>query len=126
MHIAGDRIKDFALHEIDQILRESGKSLSDYPPMPIPTSAHVDITSNSLLMEELSYNVDDLLAQKDGLINSLTTQQKHIFDTIMDACYSGGGGFFFVNGFGGTGKTFLWNTLTTAIRSKGDIVLAGT
>lgn len=34
-------------------------------------------------------------------------------------------GVFFVDGFGGTGKTFLWRTLTSALRSKGNIVLAG-
>ncbi|XP_076904031.1 uncharacterized protein LOC143559294 [Bidens hawaiensis] len=33
------------------------------------------------------------------------------------------GGVFFVYGYGGTGKTYLWNTLSTVIRSKGEIVL---
>ncbi|KAF7807564.1 uncharacterized protein G2W53_039725 [Senna tora] len=33
-------------------------------------------------------------------------------------------GVFFVNGFGGSGKTFVWNTLTSGLRSRGDIVLA--
>ncbi|XP_076951289.1 uncharacterized protein LOC143624565 [Bidens hawaiensis] len=33
------------------------------------------------------------------------------------------GGVFFVYGYGGTGKTYLWKTLSTAIRSKGEIIL---
>ncbi|XP_015166583.1 ATP-dependent DNA helicase PIF1-like [Solanum tuberosum] len=33
------------------------------------------------------------------------------------------GGFFFLYGFGGTGKTYSWKTLSAAIRSKGDVVL---
>ncbi|KAI9092724.1 hypothetical protein K1719_027521 [Acacia pycnantha] len=33
------------------------------------------------------------------------------------------GGFFFVYGYGGTGKTFLWNTLSLSLRAIGDIVL---
>ncbi|KAI9108275.1 hypothetical protein K1719_020758 [Acacia pycnantha] len=33
------------------------------------------------------------------------------------------GGFFFVYGCGGTGKTFLWNALTSSLRVKGKIVL---
>ncbi|XP_076892901.1 uncharacterized protein LOC143544768 [Bidens hawaiensis] len=33
------------------------------------------------------------------------------------------GGVFFVYGYGGTSKTYLWKTLSTAIRSKGEIVL---
>jgi len=31
--------------------------------------------------------------------------------------------FFFLYGYGGTGKTFMWKTLSIAIRSKGLIVL---
>ncbi|XP_031108511.1 uncharacterized protein LOC116012985 [Ipomoea triloba] len=34
-----------------------------------------------------------------------------------------GGGLFFVYGYGGTGKTFVWRTLSSMIRSRGDIVL---
>ncbi|KAF7812820.1 ATP-dependent DNA helicase pif1-like [Senna tora] len=42
----------------------------------------------------------------------------------MDAVNRLEGDIFFVNGFGGSWKTFIWNTLTLAIRSRGDIVLA--
>ncbi|KAG5610801.1 hypothetical protein H5410_022082 [Solanum commersonii] len=41
----------------------------------------------------------------------------------MSAAITNSGGFFFLYGFGGTGKTFIWRTLSAAIRSKGDIVL---
>jgi len=41
----------------------------------------------------------------------------------MTAVLSEVGGFFFLYGYGGTGKTFMWKTLSTAIRSKGLIVL---
>jgi hypothetical protein len=30
---------------------------------------------------------------------------------------------FFLHGYGGTGKTFMWRTLSTALRSKCQIVL---
>jgi type II secretory ATPase GspE/PulE/Tfp pilus assembly ATPase PilB-like protein len=33
-------------------------------------------------------------------------------------------GCFFVNGPGGTGKTFLYNTLLSTVRSSGDIAVA--
>ncbi|XP_023741704.1 ATP-dependent DNA helicase PIF1-like [Lactuca sativa] len=33
------------------------------------------------------------------------------------------GGVFFVYGYGGTGKTFLWKTISATIRSNGNIVL---
>ncbi|XP_042005908.1 uncharacterized protein LOC121754650 [Salvia splendens] len=41
----------------------------------------------------------------------------------MSVVNSNHGGLFFVYGYGGTRKTFIWKTLSAAIRSKGDIVL---
>ncbi|XP_019085556.1 PREDICTED: ATP-dependent DNA helicase PIF2-like [Camelina sativa] len=41
----------------------------------------------------------------------------------MDAVLTKRGGAFFVYGFGGTGKTFLWKTLSAALRKDGEIVL---
>jgi ATP-dependent DNA helicase PIF1 len=41
----------------------------------------------------------------------------------MDAIEQGRGGVFFVYGYGGTGKTFIWTTLCAALRSRGEIVL---
>ena len=45
------------------------------------------------------------------------------YKEIMGAVNKKLGGFFFVYGYGGTGKTFLWNTLASSIRSEGKIVL---
>ncbi|XP_035843847.1 uncharacterized protein LOC110931184 [Helianthus annuus] len=42
---------------------------------------------------------------------------------IMAAVNSDNGQIFFLYGYGGTGKTFLWKTLSAAIRSRGQIVL---
>ncbi|KAD5803352.1 hypothetical protein E3N88_14712 [Mikania micrantha] len=42
---------------------------------------------------------------------------------IITAVENNIGGIFFVYGYGGTGKTFLWKTLSTCIRSKGQIVI---
>lgn len=41
----------------------------------------------------------------------------------MAAINEKNGGFFFLYGFGGIGKTYIWKTLSAAIRSKGDVVL---
>src|SRR3954468_9284141 len=41
----------------------------------------------------------------------------------MDAVEKQQGGVFFLYGYGGTGKTFMWNTLSAALRSKKKIVL---
>uniref|UniRef100_A0A0D3E6N5 ATP-dependent DNA helicase n=1 Tax=Brassica oleracea var. oleracea TaxID=109376 RepID=A0A0D3E6N5_BRAOL len=53
----------------------------------------------------------------------MTCEQRKIYEEILSAVNKGDGGMFFVSGFGGTGKTFLWKLLSAAIRSRGDIVL---
>jgi ATP-dependent DNA helicase PIF1 len=41
----------------------------------------------------------------------------------MQAVQKQEGGVFFLHGYGGTGKTYIWKTLATALRSKQQIVL---
>jgi len=57
------------------------------------------------------------------LLKSLTDKQMRVYDDIMNAILSKHGGFFFLYGYGGTGKIFMWKTLSTAIRSKEMIIL---
>ncbi|KAF7841682.1 ATP-dependent DNA helicase PIF1-like [Senna tora] len=80
---------------------------------------------NALMSEELNYDRNILRTQHSQFVSSLTTEKRNVYDLIMDSVYRSEGGVFFVNGFGGSGKIFIWNTLTSALRSRGDIVLAG-
>ena len=53
----------------------------------------------------------------------LTDEQRCVHDKIMESVGSDDDGFFFLYGCGGTGKTFIWRTLSAVVRSKGLIVL---
>ncbi|XP_031112247.1 ATP-dependent DNA helicase PIF4-like [Ipomoea triloba] len=57
------------------------------------------------------------------LVTQLTDEQRRIYDDVLDDVINKAGGLYFVYGYGGTGKTFLWRALSSALRSKGDIVL---
>nr|GEV68737.1 hypothetical protein [Tanacetum cinerariifolium] len=46
-----------------------------------------------------------------------------MYSTVMDAVDNNKVGMFFVYGYGGTGMTYLYKTMSVALRSKGDIVL---
>ncbi|XP_057433347.1 uncharacterized protein LOC130726131 [Lotus japonicus] len=59
----------------------------------------------------------------DEFVSSLTSEQEIVYKNVLDVVLSDNGGFFFLYGFGGTGKTFIWNTLSAALRSRGLIVL---
>ncbi|XP_076949290.1 uncharacterized protein LOC143621887 [Bidens hawaiensis] len=91
--------------------------------MPFTDAEYLSIASNRLIHEELSYDQHLLKTEFQTLFNSITDEQKNVFDRIMMAVQQNKGGVFFVYGYGGTDKTYLWKTLSTAIRSKGEVVL---
>ncbi|CAN7030696.1 unnamed protein product [Brassica oleracea var. botrytis] len=108
--------------EIEKILKSNGTSLSNWKKMPKPFR---DVTDSQifLILDELSYNREELREEHDRDILKMTDEQRKIYEEIMDAVIRKRGGVFFVYGFGGTGKTFLWRLLSAAIRSRGEIVL---
>lgn len=54
----------------------------------------------------------------------MNTDQRKAFDAITESVKTKLGKLIFVNGYGGTGKTFLWRAITTSLRSEGKIILA--
>ncbi|XP_071739059.1 uncharacterized protein [Rutidosis leptorrhynchoides] len=116
-------IDNHALYEIELLLRNQGSSLKKFSGIPYPSSDFVIDTTNRLIHDELRYDRVALKSEHDILFSSLTSEQKGVYDEIMSAVHNNVGGVFFEYGYGGTGKTFLWKTLSTAIRSKGKIVL---
>ena len=54
----------------------------------------------------------------------MNSDQKQAFDSIVDAIEKCNNKVFFIDCPGGTGKTFLYNTLLAYVRSKGNIALA--
>lgn len=111
--------KEYVLIEIEKILKSNGTSLENWKKMPQPIPDIINY--NALIMDELSYNREELKADHDRDLPKLTGEQKKIYDQITDAVLTKKGGVFFVYGFGGTGKTFLWRLLSTAIRYRGGI-----
>ena len=114
--------KQYALLEIENILKSNGFSLDQWENMPKP-DPDIGGNDNVLISDELSYDREKLKAEHDRDIVKLTEEQKIIYDEIVDAVINQKGGVFFVYGFGGTGKTFLWRLLSAAIRFKGEICL---
>jgi ATP-dependent DNA helicase PIF1 len=58
--------------------------------------------------------------------NVFSPEQKHCFDIILNSIYGHtlNKNVFYVDGIGGSGKTFLYTTILPAIRSKGNLALA--
>ena len=94
--------------------------------LPLPTHEFVpiDLNANRLITDERNYNVDNLKAIVERDTARLNADQTVAFDTLYQAVTSGEGGVFFLEGFGGTCKTFLINLVLAKIRSEGHIALS--
>ncbi|KAH7542701.1 hypothetical protein FEM48_Zijuj02G0102100 [Ziziphus jujuba var. spinosa] len=88
-------------------------------------SGTIDVSchQNKLIQNELRYDRIALAEDHNKFVLNLTTEQKSVYETIMGAVEDVKSDIFFVYGYGGTGKTFIWKTLSVALRSKGKIVL---
>ncbi|XP_058768084.1 uncharacterized protein LOC131641793 [Vicia villosa] len=94
--------------------------------------AHVWKESWIILSDGLLYE-QKLIANNPGtltltshaiyILNYHQDEQRKIHDQIMDAVNKQQGGVFFLHGYGGTGKTYMWRTLASALRSKHEICL---
>ncbi|XP_019163486.1 PREDICTED: uncharacterized protein LOC109159830 [Ipomoea nil] len=115
--------QQFALVELEKLLSLWGKSLSDYLEMPILEENNIGLTENMLISEELAYHKESLKVEHETLVTQLTDEQKVVYNSVINDSDSKGGRLFFVYGYGGTCKTFVWKTLSSKIRSRGDIVL---
>jgi hypothetical protein len=116
-------VRSFVLAEIDKLLRNSGYSLPHFNlPEPILTSACA--VGNRLLTDEQAYDIDRISVEAAEQLNQLNLNQKHVYDVVLQSVNNCIGHTFFVHGYGGTGKTFLWNALLNAVRAQGKIALA--
>ncbi|KAF8057328.1 hypothetical protein N665_1258s0009 [Sinapis alba] len=120
--LSADEKKQIALLEIEKILKSNGFSLDQWDSMPKP-APDIGGNDNVLILDELSYDREKLKAEHDRDIVKLTEEKRKIYEEIIDAVINKKGGVFFVYGFGGTGKTFLWRLMSAAIRYKGEICL---
>ncbi|GKB95530.1 ATP-dependent DNA helicase PIF1-like protein [Tanacetum coccineum] len=91
--------------------------------MSYPTTEYTMDGYNRLVHDELSYDKDKLKEEHKRLYVTLTEEQKGIYGTIMDSVDKNKGGMFFIYGYGGTGKTYLYKTMSAACHSQGRIVL---
>ncbi|XP_016184972.1 ATP-dependent DNA helicase PIF1-like [Arachis ipaensis] len=74
-------------------------------------------------MDEMNFDRELLREEFKESLKSMTHEQRNAYDRILNAVSMDLGGFYFVYGYGGTGKTFLYRTLSASLRCNGKIVL---
>jgi hypothetical protein len=122
-----DAVEQEVLRQLKYYLQMNAKMLKEFPNIPVflENSAFLDASDrlNQLLREEMSYDITLLLSTLHHNVLLLNEDQRAVYDAVLSSidttCDC-----FFVNGPGGTGKTFLYNTLLAIVRSRGDVALA--
>ncbi len=96
------------LYDIDMHLRVHGKTLADFTEMPqLPAGYHPPQN------EQPAINIEEEGRQGEQLHLQLNHDQLEVVDAVVAAISTQSNQrCFFLDGSGGTGKTFLYNTLT--------------
>lgn len=77
-----------------------------------------------MIATELDYSIQEQAILRDQRYEQLNAQQKHAYDTIISTvALDPEHAHFFLQGAGGTGKTFLYRALCNYFRAQGQIVL---
>ncbi|XP_023730365.1 ATP-dependent DNA helicase PIF1-like [Lactuca sativa] len=123
LSLGGDELKNLTLFEKEQILLRNNSTLKKFTKMPYLDVESVSSSNNRLISEELDYDILVIKNDFDHMFLALTDEQRKILLNIMSVVKENRGGVFFVYGYSGMGKTFLWKTISAAIRYDGNIVL---
>jgi hypothetical protein len=116
-------VYDYSLFLIEKDLHHHGFSLACFPSMPIVQKQWDDSSINKYIVEQLAYDTEKEKLMADRNIALLNNEQRSAFNQIDDAIRSENGRGFFLHGGGGTGKTFLYQTLCHSVRSDTLIAL---
>ncbi|XP_020094143.1 uncharacterized protein LOC109714116 [Ananas comosus] len=123
LKIPQEELQNYVLYELEVLFNKNGSSLSQFK-LPIPNRLLIEDIGNRLLREEMDYDTDALRNEHETLYNGLNTEQLAVYRSVLASVYENKGGVFFVYGHGGTGKTYLWQTIIAKLRSEAEIVLA--
>ena len=115
-------LKDSLLDDLTTLFARNGGNIREHN-IPSKTNLSSGPRGNRLIEEELNYDATELLLRSEEMIITLNDEQLHAFNTIIAAVNTGTPAFYFVSGYGGTGKTYLWNTIVTYLRGNEKIVL---
>ena len=88
-------------------MRQSGRSLREYPEIQLPSIDNIELLGNRLINEELNYDSDNLRSEHLTIVTNLNPEQKKAYDAIIESVDKGIGKQIFVDGYGGTGKTYI-------------------
>jgi DNA replication protein DnaC len=122
LNLTDSQKKDYAFIEIEKLMQRTGKSMKNYPEIEMPSANQLAEIGNRLMNEVLNYNKDKQSEEHQMIYSNPNDEQKIAFNNIIELVDNNQGKLIFVEGHGGTSKTYLWKAIATKLWSKGKIV----
>ncbi|KAK1385861.1 hypothetical protein POM88_023596 [Heracleum sosnowskyi] len=97
------QLEFFGLAEIHKLLKSIGKSLKEFNQMPQPPYSYLDCSGNSLIIEETSYDMNEMEKEFKELHENCNKEQLEVYNKVMNLVEMKEGGLFFIYGSGGCG-----------------------
>jgi hypothetical protein len=116
-------VHDYGLYLLEKLLNQEGRSLEEFPPMPLPIGNWGNLEGNQLIAEQLAYNSQEQAHLAEPRIPMLNSEQHTAFTAVYQSIVQNQGQTFFLNGPAGTGKKFVYNTLSNKLHGEQKIVL---
>ncbi|XP_074370726.1 uncharacterized protein LOC141711915 [Apium graveolens] len=91
--------------------------------MPFPPDVFRCTDLNRFIIEETSYDKDEMKKLHDANYSKLNVEQMKVYQSVINSIEHDKGRLFFVHDSGGCGKTFIWKTICCRLRSEIKIVL---
>lgn len=95
------------------------KQLKDFPDMPTPERDWEDVAENPFIGEQLNYDRQHEQNLAEECLAQLNPEQLDAYQQIISSVKTQTGQTFFLNGPGGTGKTFFYNMICNTVCSCG-------
>ena len=120
-HKCPKAVEQMVLLDIRGMLQSMEKDIKLFPLSDIDETYDNTGGEAREVIEETNIKVDEEDANLAALLN---TEQRLAYDEILQAVDGDDDGVFFVDGPGGTGKTYLYRALLARVRGQGNIALA--
>ena len=120
-NVTKNDIQLLVLNHINEVLLSIGHNINEFKDI----FGNVSSSRTTNEAKEIYFERNIIVSEEDILLQSkLNIEQKRTYNIILERVYSNKSGAFFIDGPGGTGKTFLYRALLAAVRTKGFIALA--
>ncbi|WMV14575.1 hypothetical protein MTR67_007960 [Solanum verrucosum] len=115
------KVRYKVLNHINDVLHSMGHDINEYN-LVLENIRPSETTKDT---KDIHFERNIIVSEEDLLLpKKLNAEQLISYNTIIDRISSKKAGAFFVDGPGGTGKTYLYRALLATVRSQGFIALA--